>query len=959
MHICTSVIIQQIGNYTILALPGPGLEGSNMSAKKPKLEKEKMKTKAILVPHTHWDREWYSPLYVFRIRLVKMIDNLLTILANDPKFTCFTFDGQVIPLEDYLEVRPERQAELKKRIEQGRIAVGPFYILPDNFLISGEAHIRNLLLGMRISEELGKLTKIGYIPDAFGQIAQTPQIFQGFGLNTAVFERGFGNEGDNLKSEFIWRAPDGESSVLAHWLTLGYGNLDRVSTNMKTAVSFVTSVISKLKSKATTNNVLLMNGTDHLEAQPHIPLVVQSVNESNSDVDVKIGTIGEYFRLVKAERPSLQMFEGEFRGSKFHHVVTGVTSTRTYLKQKNAETQTLLERWVEPFDAWTWSLGERHNHGLIWQAWKYTLQCHPHDDICGCGVDSIHDDMMKRFTSAQQLGESVLRDDLTLIASKISISQKDYALVVFNPLNWSRTDVVESTILAKKSTDEFELTDPNGKHVNFCTLCKRDIKWAVSSKIEERIFDINFLAEDIPPCGYKTYKIKRIDKEDVNQNQKGPIQSTHPPFPCEGDTIDNEYMAVKVEKDGSITLTDRIRGKTYSGLNTLEDGGDVGDEYNYDPPKEDRLYSNKDLRTIHSVCTKGTARSTLRIEYELQLPARAAEDRRTRWDQLIPCRVTCEVSLAPKVPRVDFVLEFDNNVEDHRLRVVFPTGLASDHVHADQAFHVIRRPISLPSGNGWIEPPSPTYPMQSYVSISDREKGITITARGLQEYEAKEGGTIAITLLRCVGWLSGEELSTRIGSAGPIIPTPGAQCLGKHSFSYSVIPHGGTWEESKSYMQAMQHQTPMRIVQVVDHDFAIGDPSVVPAEFRETVTRTANLQSHSLPLELSFLKVEPANILVSTIKQAEDGIGIIVRVYNTTREMINGKLKTHSELGKIFPVNMREEPLGETSGKKKLIITSEGEVLFEAPPFKVRTFKLILSSINPRGRKPRHKSQNA
>nr|MDO8097579.1 glycoside hydrolase family 38 C-terminal domain-containing protein [Candidatus Njordarchaeota archaeon] len=898
--------------------------------------REKKKFTAILVSHTHWDREWYSSLYVFRKRLVKMVDNLLATLENEPKFTRFTLDGQVIPIEDYLEVRPEHEVDIRKYVKEGRIAIGPSYVLPDNFLVSGEAHIRNLLLGMRIAEELGKVMKVGYFPDAFGQISQMPQILRGFGIDTAVFTRGVGNEGDRLNSEFIWRAPDGTSSVLAHWLVLSYGNLVNVSPNLGFAFNYVTRVANMLKKKATTNNVLLMNGSDHLEAQPHIPLVVDYVNKNSPDWEVRIGSPTDYFELIKAGEPSLQVFEGEFRSSKFHPVLTGVTSTRVYLKQANVETQTLLEKWVEPFDVWAWSLGERHNQGLIWQAWKLVLQCHPHDSICGCGIDWIHDDMMRRFGSAQHLGTPVLNNDLSLIASRINLGRDDYAIVVFNPLNWSRTDVVETTIFAKKSTDQFEIADPDGKPATFDVIGERMIGRTYSRKYKEKVLDVVILAEDVPPCGYKTYQIRSAYAGREGRKSGLVVHNDS--------TVENEFFKIKIQENGSITLTDKRSGTVYEDLSILQDGGEVGDEYNYDPPKQDKIYTSRDTEAHVTILERGLARCTLKVEYNLTLPASATEDRKTRASNLVSCPVTCYISLHANVPRVDFKLEFENNAKDHRLRVLFPTGIRCDHSYADQAFHVIRRPLELPSSKGWVELPVPTQPMQSFASAGDGKKGIAVATRGLQEYEVAEDGVVAVTLLRCVGWLSQEELSIRPG-AGPIISTPGAQCLGKHIFHYSVVPYSGTWETAKVYLQALQHQTPMKTVQVVEHEFAVaGELVIVPGEFTEPVTKRTAQLTPTLPLLISFLSVEPNNILLSAVKRAEDGNGIIVRVYNTTDEKVEGKLRTYVEPRRCIPVNMREEPLKEemkTMSKRKLGIS------FEAPPFRIRTFKLVFPGVRP------------
>jgi mannosylglycerate hydrolase len=904
-----------------------------------------------LVPHTHWDREWYSSFQVFRTRLVRMIDDLLTILAEDPNFSCFTMDGQVAPIEDYLEVRSEREQELRKRIKEGRIIIGPAYIQPDNFLVSGEAHIRNLLLGMRLAEHYGKVMKVGYMPDAFGQIAQMPQILKGCGIDTAVFTRGVGNEGETLRSEFNWRAPDGASCVLAHWLVLHYANLKNVSTNMSSALGYIARTVGLLEKKAATHAVLLMNGDDHVEAQPHIPRVVAEFNRDNPDAYVRIGTFTDYFALIRAEKPALQVYEGEFRGSKYEAVLTGVTSTRMYLKQKNVETEILLEQWVEPFDAWASSLGEKNNSGLIWQAWKYLIQCHPHDSICGCGIDALYDEMMMRFASAQQLGGTVLKNDLCYISSRIGLDSRDYAVVVFNPLNWSRTEAVESTILGKRAGSRFEVTDSERRPVPYGVLGERLIGRAYSAAHKEKVFDIVFLAEDVPPCGYKTYMIRSLGSDGVDRTSDPENSSVSE---SNGNTIENEYFKVKAEDNGSITLTDKTTGTLYEGFNVLEDGGDVGDEYDYDPPREEKLYSSINSKAKVTLIEAKKTRSTLRIEYRLAIPACATEDRRTRSLQLISCDVTCQVSVSPKVPRIDVKLMFANHAEDHRLRVLFPTGLRSDHAYADQAFHVIRREIAMPQGKNWLEAPAPTHAMQSFVTVDDGEKGVTVATRGLTEYEVRQDGTIAITLLRCVGMLSQERVSTRPG-AGPLIPTPGAQCQGQQVFHYSIIPHKGTWETSKSYLQANQYKVGVKTVQVVDHEFAVmKEQAIIPGEFDEPIVKTADSSSLCLPPKLSFLTVEPTNILVTAIKNSEDGGGIIVRLYNTTSGKVEGKVNMYANTKDAAQVNIREEPLEEGNKGKVGAYADKKSLIFEASPFNIKTFKFkgaIIRSPRPTSNK--------
>ncbi len=244
---------------------------------------------AIVISETHWDRAWYLTFQQFRLKLVKLVDNLLQLLETDPDFTHFTFDGQTVVLEDYLEVKPDKRTELEKLVREDRIGVGPWYVLPDVFLVSGEALIRNLMVGGQIARQFGKVTDVGYIPDPFGQISQLPQILSQFGYDSVIFARGTGDETDNLGSEFVWESSDG-SRVLAHWLPLSYGNIAGLPDEIEDAVSTIEQVMEKLRPWSRIGLCLLMNGSDHLEAQPHLPKVIAAYNAAH-ERKIVLGTL--------------------------------------------------------------------------------------------------------------------------------------------------------------------------------------------------------------------------------------------------------------------------------------------------------------------------------------------------------------------------------------------------------------------------------------------------------------------------------------------------------------------------------------------------------------------------------------------------------------------------------------------------------------------------------------------
>ncbi len=434
----------------------------------------------ILVPHTHWDREWYQTFQQFRIRLVRTIDKLLDILDRDDKFSHFMLDGQTIVLDDYLEVQPEQEERLKRHIRAGRIQVGPWYLQPDEFLVSGESLIRNLQIGLQRAAEFGGGMRNGYVPDCFGHIAQLPQILQRFGIDNAIFWRGVGAEAH--KSEFYWAAPDGTQVLVVHLADpLGYSNARLMPLEAEEFATRVKLLTAQILPKATTNTLLFMNGSDHLEPQDGLPETIEAANsllaqispeqekilthvghvdENNNarhfdGIHVRIGTLPQYVEAIHQQNGGhaqgadesqkampLQILSGEMRSSQYSHLLPAVLSTRMWIKQQNTATEHLLERWVEPLTAWAWKLGAAYPGGLVRLAWKYLLQNHPHDSICGCSIDQVHRENAIRFTQSQQIAEGALAQamhsiiaatDTSAPVATTHTSHKPVPIVVFNP----------------------------------------------------------------------------------------------------------------------------------------------------------------------------------------------------------------------------------------------------------------------------------------------------------------------------------------------------------------------------------------------------------------------------------------------------------------------------------------------------------------------------------------------
>ncbi len=889
----------------------------------------------MVVPETHWDREWYLTFQQFRRRLVTLVDNLLHIMETDPEYKYYVFDGQTVVLEDYLEIRPQNRQRLTDLVEAERLFVGPWYVLPDEFLVSGEALIHNLLLGHKIAAEFGRVMKAGYIPDPFGHISQLPQILAGFDLQAALFMRGIGNELDELTNEFWWQAPDG-TQILGVHLINSYCNAANLGArgwtgaqtsqivNMNEALATVCDQRDSLSQRAATPYLLLNNGCDHLEPQPELPKIIKYVNERLEDAEVVHSQYEDYIGAVLAQQPQLGTVTGELHNGKYHPLLSGVFSARMYLKQANEASQTLLERWAEPLSAWAWLEGADYPQDLLWQAWRLLLRNHPHDSICGCSGDQAHREMMPRFAQAQQIGQMLAEESLNHLTSLATLTAPPvpedccYArkLVVFNPHNWPRQEPATVKIVAGIS----EGAGPQGVTIRDAAgnvvpaqICYQQISEYQHPIPPDQLMweaEVMFPAE-VPSLGFAPYAAV------AQPNNRSSAETDLRWGP---DWIENDCLRIAVNPNGTVTITDKATGHIYEGCHLLENTEDIGDEYDYSSAAVSTTITSTGAAARIALAETGPVRAALQIDLTLDLPESVTPDRQTRCTKTVPCAVSTKVMLTPGSPRIEFETTVDNQARDHRLRVWFPTDLAVENCYAQSHFDVVKRPLTLPEAEGWNQQPQPTKAAQGFVDVNDGQRGLAVCPVGLPEYEVlKVGGKaiIALTLLRAVGWLSRDDLLTRPYNAGPKIPTPEAQCPGQHTFRYGLVPHAGGWEEAELWKHSAAQKAPLRAAESSLNESRTGSPG------------------HSDEYQrLSFLQAEPATLVVTCVKKAERSDSLIVRLYNISDQAQSGHISAYRPITSAKRVNLNEQPI------EVLTITDDGQIEIEVPSRRIVTIAL-------------------
>ncbi|MDR1899586.1 MAG: glycosyl hydrolase-related protein [Treponema sp.] len=890
------------------------------------------------VSKTHWDREWYLNFQNFRVRLVKLMDNLLDILEKDPEYVSFMMDGQMIPIEDYLAVKPDRFERIKKFVDEGRLVIGPWYVLPDEVLISGEAHIRNWLMGDRLARRFGKKMNIGYLPDSFGHPSQMPQILSGLGMKWTTFWRGATEEVE--KNEFYWEAPDG-SRILVNLMPKGYSTGAEFPDDPGVLAARLDRYIEDFAPVSHTDILYLSNGGDHLEAVPYLSKVIKGANTQMKKGRIIHTTLEKFFTdlSAKLDDKNIKTLRGEMMGTHTAILLGATLSTRMYLKQANFECERLLENITEPIHTFAALQGYPYPRELILEAWRNLLQNMPHDSICGCSVDEVHRDMRYRYDQVHEIGEALL-DRCGLFYGGIGTGglKSADAAAIFNHTGQKRSGPVTMVVdLEPKLMGRLEFNDlevPLASDTKAVRKTKihdvmgREVPTAVKAydgdreipcilngaevytgklKLNPYTFpnqyctlrcNITLLVENVPPMGYKSLSFVPVYG---GAGQTEPLTSP---------VIENEFFRVSPMDDGSLLVLDKKTGVEYQGIGRLVDSGDCGDEYTYCPPLHDSFVFADPASVRTGAVKNGAMSQVLTVSGLLHLPETMVETDLRRSGKLVDCPFSTRITLYAGVRRIDMETELDNHAEYHRVRVLFPLGFRAEKSVSAGAFSVDTRPVEKQIEKDWNEYFT-TNPEKEFCDAGGEKHGVTVANRGLPEYEVyneERESVIAVTLLRCVGEISKWKMRTRKDRGGWLVFAPEGQCKGKHRFEYSVIPHEGTWESSGSCFEARNFAQPL-----------------YPLPFTPSAEGT-------LPAEKSFISL-PRGLVVSAFKPCEFEEGYILRFYNITTTSIKDAVEFKFPIRRAVLTNLGEE-------EREELHIEDGKVTIDAPPYRVITLKL-------------------
>ncbi len=816
----------------------------------------------LVVSHAHWDREWYRTFEAFRARLVDTVDRVLVLLDAQPDWS-FVLDGQAIVLEDYLAVRPHRRADVEVAVRAGRLAIGPWYVQPDSLLPGGEAHIRNLLEGRCVTDAFGPGSRVAYTPDSFGHPAQFPQLFAGFGLGPFVYWRGNGAEIDGLGGIYRWEAPDG-SAVLAYHLREGYFTAADLPADPDDAAEALLPTIERF-GEPDRAPLLLLNGIDHMLPDPNVMPAVAALARRTGRT-VTLGVLDDLIDAVDpANRPS---YRGELVGGRIANLLPGVWSSRLHLKLDNRRAERALVGWAEPWAA----IG--HLHGLederpsLVASRRALLANQAHDSIGGCSQDEVHRQMRGRTATAVELADQTTARVLDRLAGLGPERRVPWSteldVAVFNPTPVTRTDVVR---LPLDGFPLFRMT-PNAGGIHPFALDAavvpgftvdgrpaRVVPSADPGRVrllpELPALDVEFVADGVPGLGCRRVHLAPGDAS--------------PDVVDDGREIAAGAVRVEVEEPGTLAVT--LGDRTFTGLAAIEDLGDRGDTYDFDPVPDDPGATVTACTVTRRRHASGIERLT--VVRTLAVPAGLTDARDARRGDTVPVTVHLEARVAPGVPRVDLRVEVDGPAHDHRLRLRFPTGAPVATFRAATTLDTAVRSTTPPDDSRWVHRAPTTFPHQGWIEAN----GLVVGAPGLPEGEVTGSGDIVVTVLRAVGWLAQPALGTRPDFAGPGLETPEAQC-----------PDGVAAELTLTLDPAEAHAAELGL-----RATPAGDEPLLAAG-RALVT------------------LAPAALVLSALKPAEDGDGVVLRVGNPTDVPQRAEVALGFPVGAVTSVRLDEEP---------------------------------------------------
>ncbi|MCL2837998.1 MAG: glycosyl hydrolase-related protein [Oscillospiraceae bacterium] len=917
--------------------------------------------KVHVLSNSHLDREHRHSFQETRLMLVEMMDDVIEIMENDPEYKFFTLDGQTIAIDDYLEVKPNMKERVAKLIKDGRLLIGPWYSLVDCYSVNPESIVRNLLIGHKVCREYGEPMKVGYSIFSFGQMAQLPQIYGGFGIDNIMFYKGSSAKVFE-ESEFFWIAPDGSKALatrlgkvnkrwnffwdfnipvllggdadLPGWEAkftdddgLCHLNDEKYNQTKSTLLHpdirireemikpSVERLLNNLKDSVSDNVFVGFDGTDFIAPYKEIPEALRLANDMlKGEVELVSSTPGAYFDDLRKDIDlgKLKEYTGEMRFGPVGHVHCETMGTNTELKLADFFAENTLINYAEPLSVIANAYGAKYPHEILELAWKYLFRAHAHDSIHGSGDPMIKPDNLYTLAQVQEIADAIVKRAVEGIASRIDYSaydNDDIALTVFNTTPYERSDVMQITLdlpAGEKVTDTW-IEDLDGNRVEIYKIGEEDFNLPMvharyrPKSVYSKRYTFNVYAENIPAMGFKSYKIKRT-KSTAYYAEAFPTGFTpYKPIGICGNVLDNGLVKVTILPNGTVDVYDYETKQSYSELNAFRDVGSCGDFWIHREPMINTIISSKAANAQIELVSNSGLMATYRVTLTLDIPE--GLDGKVRSKHKIPTEIVTEITVKKDSKRIDFKTRLTNQSKDHMFVVDFPTGINAKTADWEAPFEIRKRDVDAWSDvNGKKSDELERQAMQNFLNVTGDKSAFAVFTKGIKEVGTKDeyGTVVTLTLFRSA--TSTFPIHNDLFISFDDEPSQALDST--MEFEYAVLLHNNedVIGESRKFI------TPMLSAQVGVNN------------------------GGSIPNNYSFMSKSHKDLTLSALKANEDG-SFVVRVYNPTDKELADTIKFGKDIASVQEVSLEEVKIRDLDVKNNAVKIS-------VKPYAIMTLKV-------------------
>jgi mannosylglycerate hydrolase len=894
------------------------------------MEHADRETIAHIIPHTHWDRAWYLPFERFRAGLPALFESIFAFLA-DPGNPPFLLDGQTILLDDYLELEPDRRDALRDLISAGRLSVGPFYAQVDLMLSHPEAIVRNLMIGLKAAGRMGRATMVGYFPDSWGLPRQLPQILRGSGIKAAVFGRGFKEDIRETGVEFRYVGIDGSELPFVfmpggyiNGINLGYagkwGDPAAQPFDGDRAVADLVKAIGDLSATTRSRHLLIMNGGDHERPDPRLSSILEATAGRNSAA-IDRGGMEAFADAIVSASPDLPAYAEDIVYGRYSYMVHGISSSRAYLKQRQARLSRRLVSAIEPMAGALGMLGRPIEGCLLERAWKLLLQNLVHDEIGGCSLDQVHREMMIRYDMLEQLLDG-LEEECALELAGLTPASPGLgeAQLLFNPSSAPTEGPlrVELSVDPRRvDPDRLMAVDGSGEPIRARILgWRKDFAMRINAARSRVIVDAVVEAGVIDPYSFRTIYLCEGDAAPaMAPAQSAGASAAGASAAGAGAVLENALVKLEF-RDGAFALRDKRNGREFIDFLRLTDEADSGDEYSFSPLEGEVPAVLSFAEASAESLERGPLFASIRVRGTWALPSRLDRNLSSRSREAAAVGYALTMELLEGSPDIRVRVELDNQAEDHRMRLRFALRGLDSSSHRAGAHYGERELPNLPQRideAGWKESFPRSSAFVGYVAASDERGGLVIASDDTREYEFSPGPIVDFTLFRGVGDLSREDLTTRRGGAGFSFATPEAQCRGRLDFRFGLrlSDDPASCRGARAYGAADSLTSSALAIDCADLRGALpGEfhhpdmPADLPLKDREPA---ASATSPRVPF-----RVVSEDAVVCAFKPSDEGAGCVLRILNYSAEAAAARILVDESLvARATETDLCEAPLRE------------------------------------------------